>query len=84
MGDTSENYQKQMLAHELIQIFPHGKIKYVHKDEDPRDYKVDFSKIKKELNFNITKTVPDGMIEIANILKDGLLVNPFDRKYKNI
>ena len=84
VGDTSENYQKQMLAHELIQIFPHGKIKYVHKDEDPRDYKVDFSKIKKELNFNITKTVPDGMIEIANILKDGLLVNPFDRKYKNI
>lgn len=84
VGDTDENYKKKMLAEELLKIYPKAKIKYVHKDEDPRDYKVDFSKIQKELNFNITKTVPDGMIEIANLLKDGLLVNPFDRKYQNI
>ena len=84
VGDTNENYQKKMLADELLKIFPHGKIKYVHKDEDPRDYRVDFSKIKNELGFSITKTVPDGMKEIATILNNNLLINPFDKKYQNI
>ena len=84
VGDTNENYQKKMLADELLKIFPQGKIKYVNKDEDPRDYRVGFSKIKNELNFNITKTVPDGMIEIANLLKNRVLRNPFDKKYQNI
>ena len=84
VGDTDENYQKKMLIDELLKIYPNGKIKYVHKNEDPRDYKVDFSKIKKILGFSITKKVPDGMNEIANILKKGLLVNPFDKKYQNI
>jgi len=84
VGDTDENYQKKMLADELLKIYPNGKIKYIHKNEDPRDYRVDFSKIKNELNFRITQTVPDGMLEIANFLKDGLLVNPFDGKYQNI
>ena len=84
VGGTRENYQKQMLADELLKIYPKGKIKYVHKDEDPRDYRVDFSKIKNELGFSITKKVPDGMKEIATILKDNLLINPFDKKYQNI
>ena len=84
VGDTRENYQKKMLADELLKIYPQGKIKYIHKDEDPRDYRVDFSKIRNELNFNITKTVPIGMREIANILNNELLLNPFDKKYQNI
>ena len=84
VGDTRENYQKKMLADELLKIFPKGKIKYVHKDEDPRNYRVDFSKIKNELGFSITKKVPNGMKEIATILKDNLLINPFDKKYQNI
>ena len=84
VGDTRENYQKKMLADELLKIYPQGKIKYIHKDEDPRDYRVDFSKIRNELNFNITKTVPISMREIANILNNELLLNPFDKKYQNI
>ncbi|GAI56446.1 unnamed protein product, partial [marine sediment metagenome] len=66
-----------------LKIYPNGKIKYVHKDENPRDYRVDFSKIKNELGFSITKKVPNGMKEIATILKDNLLINPFDKKYQN-
>lgn len=84
VGDKKENYQKKILADELLKIYPKGKIKYVHKDEDPRDYRVDFSKIKNELNFKITKTVPGGMTEIATLFKDELLRNPFDKKYQNI
>lgn len=84
VGDTRENYQKQMLADEMLKVIPNGKIKYVKKDEDPRDYRVNFDKITKELCFSITKTVPVGITEIFELLKNGLLKNPYDENYKNI
>ena len=84
VGDTNENYQKKMLADEILKIIPDAKIKYVKRDEDPRDYRVDFSKIKNELGFKITKSVPDGINEINNIIKNGILSNPFSDNYKNI
>ena len=84
MGDTNENYQKKMLAEELQKLIPTMKVKYVTKDEDPRDYRVAFEKIKNQLGFKITKTVPDGMKEIIQILKDGVITDPDNPKYKNI
>ncbi len=84
VGDTSENYSKKMLAEIMIKVIPDAVIKYVHKDEDPRDYRVDFTKIKKELNFNITQNVPDSIYRINKLLKTGLLLNPYDKKYQNI
>jgi nucleoside-diphosphate-sugar epimerase len=84
VGDTNENYQKKMIVEEILKVIPDGNIKYVHKDEDPRDYRVNFAKINTKLGFNITKTVPDGLREIHDILKDGLLTNPFSEKYRNI
>ncbi|MCK6650579.1 MAG: NAD(P)-dependent oxidoreductase [Bacteroidia bacterium] len=84
VGDTNENYQKKMIAEEILKIIPSANIKYISKTEDPRDYRVDFSKIKKELGFTITKKVPDGLKEIHKILKDGLLPDPFSEKYQNI
>jgi len=84
VGDTSENYRKQMIVDEILKQIPNGKIKYVKKDEDPRDYRVSFEKIKKELNFGITKKVPDGIAQVLKIVKDGIISNPDGKKYRNI
>lgn len=84
VGDTKENYQKRMIAEEILKTVPAARIAYVHRDEDPRDYKVDFSKIKKSLGFRITKTVPQGLKEIHLLLKSGLISDPFSNKYKNV
>jgi len=84
VGDTLENYQKQMIVDEIIKELPNSKIKYVKRDEDPRDYRVSFEKIKRELGFAITKKVPDGIKQIIQIVKDGFINNPDDSKYKNI
>lgn len=84
VGDTHENYQKKMLAEELQKLIPDMVVKYVEKNEDPRDYRVAFDKIKDTLNFSITKTVPDGMKEIIHILRDGIISDPYNQKYKNI
>lgn len=84
VGDTSENYQKKMLAQELQKLIPDIVVKYIQKNEDPRDYRVAFEKIKNELGFGITKTVPQGMQEIIRILRDGIISDPDNPIYKNI
>jgi nucleoside-diphosphate-sugar epimerase len=84
VGDTSENYQKQMIVDEILKQLSDSKIKYVKRDEDPRDYRVSFEKIKNELGFKITKKVPDGIRQIIQVVKDGFINNPDDSKYKNI
>jgi len=84
VGDTRENYQKKMLAEELKKLIPDLKIKYVKKDEDPRDYKVSFEKIKNVLGFQITKTVPQGMEEIIRVIKDNIISDPDNPRYSNI
>ncbi len=83
VGDTRENYRKQMIVEEIRKQISNGKIKYVKKDEDPRDYKVSFEKIKKDLNFEITKRVPDGISQILFALRNNLIGDPDDKKYRN-
>ena len=83
VGDTKENYQKGMIIREINKLV-HGEIKYVAKDEDPRDYRVDFSKIKNELGFSISKTVPDGIAEIKKIVESGIITDCYSSKFKNI
>jgi nucleoside-diphosphate-sugar epimerase len=84
VGDTSENYQKQMIVDEIRKVLPESKVKYVTKGEDPRDYRVSFEKIKKELGFMISKRVPDGILEIKNLIDRKILRDPDDLKYKNV
>jgi nucleoside-diphosphate-sugar epimerase len=84
VGDTSENYSKKMLMEEIQKQIPEARVIYVEKSEDPRDYRVKFEKIQSELGFTITKRVPDGIREIKNIVKSGLIEDPFSQKFRNI
>ena len=84
VGDTNENYQKKMIVDEILKIVPSSRIKYVQKDEDPRDYRVDFTRIQTELGYTITKTLLDGLREIHSILTDGLITDPTSPVYRNI
>lgn len=83
VGDTNENYQKHMIIEEIRKFIPDASIKYVYKDEDPRDYRVSFEKIKNELGFSISKTVSDGIREIKFLLDNKVFLNPDDSKYRN-
>lgn len=84
VGETKENYTKKMIIVELLKQFPDAKIKYIRKDEDPRDYRVNFEKINRELGFKISKTVPEGIKEIKTVLELGIIQDPEDQKYYNI
>jgi len=83
VGDTNENYRKGDIVEQIKKQIPDSKIKFVKKDEDPRDYRVSFEKIKKVMGFQITKTVPQGISQIKNAVLNGLISNPDDPKYRN-
>tara|TARA_A100001015_G_scaffold257634_1_gene300363 strand:+ start:122 stop:1120 length:999 start_codon:yes stop_codon:yes gene_type:complete len=84
VGDTEENYTKQMIVDQIKKLIPSSKIKYVAKNEDPRDYRVNCDKIKRELGFKISMTVPDGIKEIKRVIQENLIQDPEDQKYYNI
>ena len=83
VGNTEENYNKGMIIEEVCKVVPKTKVIYVDSSEDPRDYRVNFDKIKNELGFTITKKVPDGIKEVYSLLKTGIVTDPFDQKFRN-
>jgi len=84
VGDTRENYQKQMLVDEIRKFIPDLKVKYVQKSQDPRDYRVTFKKIQEILGFHVSKKVPDGIREIKSLIEEGVFSNSDSVQYKNI
>ena len=83
VGNTQENYTKQMIVEYLKKLEPNLNVEYVSKNEDPRDYKVNFDKINKELGFRISKTVFQGMSEIFFKVRNGYFGNVNDQIYYN-
>ena len=84
VGNTQENYTKFMIVEEIKKRLPDANVKYVRKSEDPRDYRVSFEKIQRELGFQITKKVPDGILEVIESIQNNVFINPDDQKYRNI
>ena len=84
VGDTRENYTKGMLVDEITKQVPEAQIQYVDQTEDPRDYRVNCDKIKRELGFEVTMTVPDGIAEVKRVIEEGVIGNPDDQRYYNI
>ena len=84
VGNTQENYTKFMIVEEIKKRLPEANVKYVRKSEDPRDYRVSFEKIQRELGFQITKKVPDGILEVIESIQNNVFINPDDQKYRNI
>ena len=85
VGDTAENYQKKTLIELILRELPGRSrlVRYVHRNEDPRDYRVSFSKIKDTLGYAITRRVPDGIREYIQAIESGIIANPRDPLYRN-
>ncbi len=84
VGSTEENYNKGMIIDEVCKVVPNVKVHFVESSEDPRDYRVNFDKIKEELGYTITKKVPQGVKEIYTLLKTGIVTDSFGQKFRNI
>jgi nucleoside-diphosphate-sugar epimerase len=82
-GRSGENYRKLDLVEEIGRQIDRGRVSYVRRDEDPRDYKVSFDKIRSALGFETENIVRDGIAEIIVALDDGRFRDPFAAGYRN-
>lgn len=85
VGDSQQNYQKGTLV-ELIreEIGAPTEVEHVDKQEDPRDYRVSFDKIGRDLGFEIENSVRDGIREIVTAVRHRVFDDPHDAMYRNI
>jgi nucleoside-diphosphate-sugar epimerase len=84
VGHSDENYRKLDLVELLRERLPEADVRFVHRDEDPRDYRVSFARIRDELGFDPVMRVPDGMDEIMRGLDERRFGDPYDRRFSNI
>lgn len=69
VGRTDQNFTKGQLIEMMTHHFPQANIRRIVKVEDPRDYRVDFTKIETELGYRAQWTVEQGIEEIINWLR---------------
>lgn len=84
VGDSRENYRKLDLVEIIRGQTDRGRVAFVRRDEDPRDYKVAFGKVADRLGFSITRRVPDGVAEVLSRLDAGAFGDPFAPRHRNI
>ena len=83
VGHSDENYRKLDLVEIITGQVTSGRVSFVHRDEDPRDYKVSFAKVRDRLGFEPAMRVPDGVREVARELDAGSFGDPFAAQYRN-
>jgi nucleoside-diphosphate-sugar epimerase len=83
VGRSDENYRKLDLVRVLGEQLDTSTVSFVPREEDPRDYKVSFERIKRQLGFRTTMTVPEGILEIKSALAAGAFPDPFAAAYRN-
>jgi nucleoside-diphosphate-sugar epimerase len=82
-GSTDQNFQKQQLVEMIHPHAPDAVVEFVRKTEDPRDYRVSFARISEELGFKTTRTVNEGIEEVANLVRSNVITNFTDGRYRN-
>jgi nucleoside-diphosphate-sugar epimerase len=83
VGSTAENHRKLDIVELLKERVPTAQVSFVHKDEDPRDYRVSFDKVGERLGFVAERTVSTGIDELMALLASGLLADPYAPAYHN-
>ena len=85
LGTDNGNYTKDEIVGLVIKRLPETVVTY--KDltfgGDMRDITVSFSKIRHELDFTAELTVDDGVREVVQVLRMGIIRNPQDENYTN-
>lgn len=74
-GGTENNYTKKMIVEALLEKIPNCQIHYNQNDSDPRNYRVDFAKVKKNLNFTPKYDLNYGIEELLAAFEKGKYID---------
>ena len=60
---------------QIVKQYPKARIRYQEHGSDPRNYRVDFAKIRDRLHFEPSHTIADGIAELSAALEQGKFDN---------
>ncbi len=85
LGSSKGNLSKDNIIELILQRLPETTVRY--KDltfgGDMRDFHVSYKKIRDELGFETQFSIEDGVREVLNALRSGIIDNPKDQRYRN-
>ncbi len=85
IGSDAGNLTKDEIVALVLKRLPETNVNYkdITFGGDMRDISVSFEKIRTALGFKAQQTVDDGVREVLNALRSGLISNPNDPRYRN-
>jgi nucleoside-diphosphate-sugar epimerase len=83
VGSNAANVQKIQLAEKVKQQVEGTELEFVKQGQDPRSYRVDFTKIERQLGFHAEWSVDDGIAEVHEKLLAGAWADTADPRFYN-
>jgi nucleoside-diphosphate-sugar epimerase len=81
-GSEKNNFTKRQVVDSIIKHVPNAQIDYKEHGTDPRNYKVNFSKIREVLGFEPKYTVEMGILEVlAYVKSESFVFNETNKNY---
>ena len=80
VGSEQNNFTKRGLVELIGSKVTNMEFSFNTQGSDPRNYKVDFSKITSELGFEASQTVEDGIDQVIEAFNQGLLANVLENR----
>jgi nucleoside-diphosphate-sugar epimerase len=84
VGSEENNYTINQLGEQVKKAVQSAELIIEERDVDLRDYKVDFSRLRKAIGKKNWKSVRDGVLEIKKFLEDNPKIDYQAKKYSNI
>lgn len=85
LGSSSGNLSKAKIVESILKRLPETTVLY--KDltfgGDMRDFHISYQKIRETLGFETVYTIEDGIKEVLNAIRIGIIDNPNDQRYRN-
>ncbi len=76
------NYQLSEVAEKIVAVFPNTKVEHTE-NSDRRNYRVSFDKIRRQLGFECSLGLNDGIQELHRALEEGRVLDYRDALYYN-
>jgi len=84
VGDHSQNFTLTQLGEIVGAAVPGTFVEAVTNDEDPRNYRVDFTKIQQVLGFRASVDLTEGIAEMVQAVQSGAVSDWRAPKYSNV
>ncbi|MFC1685694.1 NAD-dependent epimerase/dehydratase family protein [Nanoarchaeota archaeon] len=84
VGNKNLNFRIKDLVKVIQAYFPNSKVERVDVGKDVRSYRASFKKFEKIFNFEAKYSIEDGLKEIEEAFKAGLLKDMDNEKYYNV